>query len=218
MKVFFTDQTSEGIAKSYHDQHVHQLQTDIARIMSGALKLRGVHHELYSGVDTKNVFVRWANKRQANFSFLSDILEALHDEWRFRNEHDEMHKSYEEMFEVLREVDNISSLWKNYEKAFSSPPLSGNFPGDGRFDGDNCYTEVEIFYQRHYAIEETVNKFGERMNWTKRPVPLWVSYWREKEHERQHGDLDNFEPLGDKRWSENNSTLVDSDKRGIKDE
>lgn len=241
MNIFWTEHKVDNIAPTYHDRHVSQVQKWIARMVSTSLTERGVDHgSLYRPVakGSRNEMFKWVDNSFGNMKRALSLLSALKNEWQYRFDRgNEVTEPYERMTEVVSDTDFGIRLAQNKatddtpgrkyqveDKVFGKseveetvPPRVGPARPDDYTDPENPpYTGVQIYYQFTYSMNHCFNDAGTQMTWTKRQVPMWISYWRESEYVRRNGSTEGFEPLGDKSFSQHRGDTLDSDTRGIK--
>jgi len=113
MNLFILSLIQREIAQYMMDKHVSKILLEAVQMLCSAKRLIDpddidVNNQIYKMAHKNHPVTIWCRKSKANFIWTLDLIEELHNEWRFRYNHDEtkFHKSYL-MALILRE--NIPS-------------------------------------------------------------------------------------------------------------
>lgn len=155
MNIFLLDKDPLVNAQYYTDKHVVKMILESVQMLSTAVRLSGVDAG-YRATHKNHPCSIWVRESASNFMYLYDLVEALHDEWRFRFNHPDTkeHKS----FTVMKSL-----------------PLPDQFPSEGPTPPalampDQYKSDDPIEAYRAYYCGEKQHLF----NWTKRETPYWI--------------------------------------------
>jgi hypothetical protein len=153
MNIFVLDTDIKTCAEYHCDQHVVKMILESVQILCTALNKKGFTTP-YKSTHQKHPCVLWAEESYDNFDWLKNLTLALNNEYKFRFERDNDHKS----IGVLAEIDHYT---------FESTGLTEfaqAMPDQYKVEG----SAVEAYRQFY---------LGEKMHfarWTKRDIPHWV--------------------------------------------
>ena len=109
MNLFILSLIQREIAQYMMDKHVSKILLEAVQMLCSAKRLIDpddidVNNRIYKLAHKNHPVTIWCRKSKANFIWTLDLIEELHNEWRFRYNHDEtkFHKSYL-MALILRE-------------------------------------------------------------------------------------------------------------------
>jgi hypothetical protein len=102
MNLFILSLIHKEIAESMMDKHVHKILLEAVQMLCSAKRVLDPNcPSVQSGVLYKIAHINhpvsiWCRSSQANFIWTLNLVDALHEEWKFRYNHPEskMHKSY----------------------------------------------------------------------------------------------------------------------------
>jgi len=103
MNIFVLDE-DPYIAASYHcDKHCVKMVVESAQILSTVLRKKGFTNDiLYKSTHVNHPCVLWAEKSYGNFKWLSDLLNGLLEEYKYR--YKKRHKT-ETIFDYINNTD-----------------------------------------------------------------------------------------------------------------
>jgi len=90
------------------DKHVSKILLEAVQMLCSAKRILdpddAVNEQIYRLAHKNHPVTIWCRKSKANFEWTLDLIEELHNEWRFRYEHPDtkFHKSYL-MAQILKE-------------------------------------------------------------------------------------------------------------------
>ena len=100
MNIFVLDEDIENCARYHCDQHVVKMILESVQIMCTALNKKGFKTP-YKSTHMKHPCVLWVEESYDNFLWLRNLVLALNDEYKYRFDRENDHKS----IEVLREIE-----------------------------------------------------------------------------------------------------------------
>ena len=165
MNLFILSLIQREIAQFMMDKHVSKILLEAVQMLCSAKRILDpddkVNEQIYKLAHKNHPVTIWCRKSQANFIWTLDLIEELHNEWRFRYGHPEtkFHKSYL-MACILRE--NIPSYDKFEFEGVT--PFALAMPNEYKSDD-----AVESY--RNYYMSEEKQKIA---SWKKgRERPEW---------------------------------------------
>lgn len=153
MNIFVLDNDITKCAEYHCDQHAIKMILESVQMLCTALNKKGITTP-YKSTHMKHPCVLWVEHSYDNFEWLANLAIALNDEYRYRFNKAQDHKS----IATLREIEK-----EKYQR-MGLTPFAQAMPEQYKVVGN----PVEA-YRRFYL--------GEKMHfarWTKRPVPDWV--------------------------------------------
>jgi hypothetical protein len=165
MNLFILSLIQREIAQYMMDKHVSKILLEAVQMLCSAKRVLDpddeVNERIYKLAHKNHPVTIWCRKSKANFVWALDLVEELHNEWRFRYGHPEtkFHKSYL-MALILRE----------------------NMPSDDKFEVEGLTpfalampveykTEDPVESYRNYYMSEEKQKIA---SWKKkREKPEW---------------------------------------------
>lgn len=168
MNLFILSLIQKEIAEYMMDKHVSKILLEAVQMLCSARRLleptdNDKNERLYKLAHKNHPVTIWCRKSKANFEWTLDLVEELHNEWRFRYGHPEtkIHKSYLVAL-YLREV--IPSADKFEEVGLT--PFALAMP-------DKYKTDDPILSYRNYYMSEEKQKIA---SWNKkRSKPHWYT-------------------------------------------
>jgi hypothetical protein len=141
MNLFILSLIQREIAEYMMDKHVSKILLEAVQMLCSAKRILDpedeVNGRIYKLAHKNHPVTIWCRKSKANFLWVLDLVEELHEEWRFRYEHPEtkLHKSYV-MALLLRE----------------------NMPGDDKFEEEGL-TPFALAMPVEYKTEDPVESY-----------------------------------------------------------
>jgi hypothetical protein len=168
MNIFILSLIQKEIAEYMMDKHVSKILLEAVQMLCTAKRLLDPDNEdygpLYKIAHKNHPVTIWCRKSKSNFIWVLDLVEELHNEWRYRYGHPstKFHKSYLVSL-YLRE--NIPSDDKFEEKGLTQFALA--MP-------DKYKTNDPVLSYRNYYMSEEKQKIA---SWKKKRVPpAWYQY------------------------------------------
>ena len=153
MNLFVLDTDIKKCARYHCDQHVVKMILESVQILCTALNKKGIS-TLYKSSHQKHPCVLWVEYSYDNFIWLNNLTIALNDEYKYRFENTNDHKS----INVIKEISNYHYENRGLTDFAQAMPDKYKVPED-----------PVMAYRRFYV--------GEKMRfakWTKRKIPYWV--------------------------------------------
>ena len=165
MNLFILSLIQKEIAQFMMDKHVSKILLEAVQMLCSAKRVLDpedeVNQRLYKLAHKNHPVTSWCRKSKANFIWVLDLIEELHNEWKYRYGHPETkaHKSYLVSL-ILRE--NIPSDDKFEESGLT--PFALAMP-------DQYKTDDPVESYRNYYMSEEKQKIA---TWKKlREKPEW---------------------------------------------
>jgi hypothetical protein len=153
MNIFYLDPDPRRAARFHNDRHVVKMILESAQMLSTACRKHGIN-EGYKSCFEHHPCTKWASSTKGNWRWLRDLAYELNDEYKYRFDNDDDHKS----------AVVISNLPEpNIEGSFTEPP---------RAMPDYCKKGLDSVnaYRKYYREEK-----DHLAEWTRRPVPKWFT-------------------------------------------
>ncbi|MFA9418057.1 hypothetical protein [Natrinema sp. HArc-T2] len=161
VNAFWLDRDLERTVTWLVDRHVTSSVFECSMVLTTAVQLNGYpKSDTLSFTHPDHPLTRWAARSIANWQYLCDYTEAVHEEWRYRWDHGptERHGSWE----TVRSLDDatVRGLEWPTEGRTDPPQLTGRWTADDYVDA----------YRYYYANEKR-----HLFEWSKdRSMPPWV--------------------------------------------
>lgn len=152
MNIFILDKDIKQCAKYHCDQHVVKMILESVQLLCTALNKKGFVTP-YKSTHMKHPSVLWVEESYDNFIWLRDLTVALNDEYKYRYNKQNDHKS----MAVLPNIEQYAF------PAIGLTPFPQAMPDIYKVDGD-----AVAAYRQFYRGDKA--KFAK---WTKRAVPSW---------------------------------------------
>jgi hypothetical protein len=100
MNLFILSLIPTEAAEAYMDKHVSKILLEAVQMLCTAMRVlvpdNPIKDALYKQAHLNHPVSIWVRESRDNFIWTLDLVEALHEEWRFRYDHPEteFHKSY----------------------------------------------------------------------------------------------------------------------------
>jgi hypothetical protein len=167
MNLFILSLLPKEIAEYMMDKHVSKILLEAVQMLCSAKRILDpedvINEKLYKLAHKNHPVTIWCRKSKQNFLWTLDLVDALHNEWKFRYGHPEskMHKSYL-IAQILREYLPKEEAFE--EKGLTAFALA--MPDQYKTD------DAVLSYRNYYMSEEkqkiaTWKKKRERPTWYK---------------------------------------------------
>lgn len=166
MNIFILSLLPKEIAEFMMDKHVSKILLEAVQMLCTARRVlepddEEVNKNLYKLAHKNHPVTIWCRKSKANFIWVLNLVECLHNEWKYRYNHAEskQHKSY---LMALYLKNNIPSDDKFEEKGLT--PFALAMP-------DEYKTSDPVVSYRNYYMSADKQKIA---SWKKkREKPVW---------------------------------------------
>jgi hypothetical protein len=156
MNLFILSLIQKEIAQYMMDKHVSKILLEAVQMLCSAKRILDpddeVNDRLYKLAHKNHPVTIWCRKSKENFIWTLDLVEELHNEWRYRYGHPEtkFHKSYLISL-VLRE----------------------NIPNDNKFE-ECCLTPFALAMPQQYKTDDAVESYRNYyMSEEKQKIASW---------------------------------------------
>jgi hypothetical protein len=168
MNLFILSLIQKEIAEYMMDKHVSKILLEAVQILCSAKRIldpedEEINVQIYKLAHKNHPVTIWCRKSKKNFLWTLELIEELHNEWKYRYNHpiDKMHKSYL-VAQILK--NNIPSDDKFEEKGLT--PFALAMP-------DKYKTDDPVVSYRNYYMSEEKQKIA---SWKKkRGKPEWYN-------------------------------------------
>ena len=168
MNLFILSLIQKEIAQAMMDKHISKILLEAVQMLCSAKHILSPNDEsndkLYKMAHKNHPVTIWCRTSKANFVWTLDLVDEMHNEWKYRYEHPESkhHKSYL-MAQYLRE--HMPSD-ESFEKV-GLTPFALAMP-------DQYKTADPVESYRNYYMSEEKQKIA---SWKKlREKPEWYTY------------------------------------------
>jgi len=161
MNLFILSLIQKEIAQFMMDKHVSKILLEAVQMLCSAKRILDpedpINDQIYKLAHKNHPVTIWCRKSKENFLWTLDLVDALHDEWKFRYDHPEnkIHKSYL-VAQLLRE-----HLPETFEEK-GLTPFAQAMPEQYKSDD-------AVMSYRNYYMSEKQNI----ATWKKREKPDW---------------------------------------------
>jgi hypothetical protein len=160
MNIFILSLLPAECAQYMIDKHTIKILLECVQMLSTCVRVLGPDKAfdkcLYKMAHKNHPVTIWCRTSLANFMWTLDLIDALHEEWRFRYSHEKIHKSYSVSLYIR---ENIPT---NFPET-SLTPFALCMPDIYKIPGD----PVES-YRNYYRGEKRA-----MASWKKRERPDW---------------------------------------------
>ena len=171
MNLFILSLIPTEAAEAYMDKHVNKILLEAVQMLCTAVRVlvpdTPIKDALYKQAHLNHPVSIWVRESRDNFIWTLDLVEALHEEWRFRYGHPEtkFHRSYE-VAQLLRRHVPRDHLFKCPRAGLT--PFALAMPDEYKARSGNAVESYRAYYmspeKRRIAA------------WKKhRPAPEWYS-------------------------------------------
>jgi len=165
MNLFILSLIQKEIAEYMMDKHVSKILLEAVQMLCSAKRILDpedeINERIYKVAHKNHPVTIWCRKSKTNFVWVLDLIEELHNEWKFRYGHPEnkFHKSY---LVAMCLRDNIPADDKFEEQGLT--PFALAIP-------DKYKTSDPVLSYRNYYMSEEKQKIA---SWKKkREKPVW---------------------------------------------
>lgn len=158
MNLFILSLIQKEIAEFMIDKHVSKILLEAVQMLCSALHVLepGKHTGIYKMAHKNHPVTIWCRTSRENFEWTLQLIDCLHEEWRYRYQHNKVHKSFL-MAMYLREH------------------IPTNFPEQGLTTfalamPDEYKTDDPVeSYRRYYLSKKSI------ATWKNRSTPEWFT-------------------------------------------
>ena len=153
MNIFVLDTDIKKCAEYHCDQHVIKMILESVQILCAALYKHGFQTP-YKPTHQKHPCVLWAEHSYDNFIWLKKLVKTLNEEYKYRFEKTNDHKSIDVLLEISEHCYKKRGLTEFAQAMPDKYKVEGN---------------PVLAYRKFYL--------GEKMGfarWTKRNIPFWI--------------------------------------------
>jgi hypothetical protein len=165
MNLFILSLIQKEIAEYMMDKHVSKILLEAVQMLCSAKRILEpddkINEKLYKLAHKNHPVTIWCRKSKKNFLWTLDLIEELHNEWKYRYNHPEtkVHKSFI-IAQILRQ--HLPNDDKFEEKNLT--PFALAMP-------DKFKTDNPVISYRNYYMSEEKQKIA---SWKKkREKPIW---------------------------------------------
>lgn len=156
MNIFLLDVDLKENAKFYCDKHLIKMILESAQLLCTVVQIKGGQAP-YKPTHINHPCTKWLLENGANWDLLVDLTKELNEEYRFRFNHKNNHKSY----------DVIMNLTKPH---YNNEIFTGMFNSVTDEVRRTNITDTIKYYRQYYKDKtNTMN-----MKWTKREIPKFI--------------------------------------------
>ena len=96
MNLFILSLLQRECAEYMIDKHVHKILLEAVQMLCTAMHLLNKTSDpnLYRISHKNHPVSIWCRESRENFVWTLDLIDALHEEWQYRHDHEKIHKSY----------------------------------------------------------------------------------------------------------------------------
>jgi hypothetical protein len=170
MNLFILSLSQKETAEYMMDKHVSKILLEAVQMLCSAKRLLDpedpINEKLYKLAHKNHPVTIWCRKSQANFLWTLELVEELHNEWKFRYNHSDskMHKSY-----LIAQLLKIHLPKEDVFEEQRLTPFALAMPNDCK----SC-DPIES-YRKYYQTPEK-----QRIaSWKKREKPNWYKFTSE---------------------------------------
>jgi hypothetical protein len=159
MNLFILSLIQKEIAQFMMDKHVSKILLEAVQMLCSAKRVLdpddSVNHQIYRLAHKNHPVTIWCRKSKANFVWTLDLIEELHNEWRFRYGHPDtkFHKAYL-MSQILKE----------------------NMPADDKFEQEGL-TPFALAMPVEYKSDDAVASYK---NYYMSPEKQLIASWNKR--------------------------------------
>ena len=152
MNIFILDKDIKKCAEYHCDKHVVKMILESAQILSTVIRINGIDFG-YKPTHLNHPCILWAGDSLSNWKWLRKLARALNQEYKYRYEKKDNHKSFNLIQSMpvpqIKDIGLTSFKLVMPEKYWNINPVTA--------------------YRNYYTGEKT-----SILNWTKRTPPFWV--------------------------------------------
>lgn len=163
MNLFILSLSVTECAEFMFDKHVSKIILEAAQMLSTAVNTIDPEHKLntYKSCHLNHPVSIWVRTSLENFMWTIDLVEAMHNEWKYRNDHppSKLHKSYE-IAMYLKENHPSPDKFQSRGLTEFAQAMPVEFKDD----------DPVIAYRKYYQLDAHKRKIA---TWRKRNRPNW---------------------------------------------
>ena len=167
MNIFILSWNVRRCAKYYFNLHVHKIISEIAQMMSTAIRLL-LNADLY---DTTRICKSshanhpvsiWLRSSDGNWNWTMDLVDELHKEWKYRYGHPEsrLHASYVKILYIRKLIKRNHISFGPDEMTPFALAMPDEYKSDDAVDS----------YRKYYMYDEHKRSLAK---WKRRSEPHW---------------------------------------------
>ena len=166
MNLFILSRNIRECAECMFDKHIVKIILEAVQMLCTAIQILDADNEIYKKVKVYKIAHKnhpvtiWMRTSLENYMWALDLVEAMHDEWKYRYNHppDKEHKSY-----------TLSTYLRTYAPSADKFPEMGLTPFALAMPVE-CKSDDPIeSYRRYYQTPEK----QKLASWKKRDKPEW---------------------------------------------
>ncbi len=159
MNIFYIDKDPQVCAQQHNDRHVVRMCYEYAEMLSYAFQVKGIDYGYRIRLNmAKHKSSRWTRENIENWRWLYKLCMALGEEYKYRFDHTEDHRSISIAKSLPEPTPDIVP-----DGEFYDPPLAMGYAYTFAENRRDCY---RLFYRIGKAY------FNE---WKRREVPPWIN-------------------------------------------
>ena len=153
MNIFILDNDMSKNVEFYVNKHIVKMPLESVQILSTVVRLSGIDAG-YKITHVNHPCVKWANNSLSNWRWLKELVYYLNEEWQYRYDHTNNHKSYEKLLTLPE--PNINDI--------GLTPFAICMDNDSKINNNpvECYRKYYNTQKRHL------------FDWKKRNIPYWI--------------------------------------------
>lgn len=156
MNIFILDTDLRQNAKDYCDKHLIKIILECSQLLCTVAQIKG-EQAPYKPTHINHPCTKWLLESGANWDLLVDLTTELNNEYKYRFNHINNHKSY----------DVIKSLTKPH---YSNNVFTGMFNSvTDQVRRTNAIDTIK-YYRKYYISKQSEIE----MKWTKREIPKFI--------------------------------------------
>jgi hypothetical protein len=170
MNLFILSLIQKEIAEFMMDKHISKIMLEAVQMLCSAKRILDpddkINDKLYKIAHKNHPVTIWCRKSKANYMWTIDLIEEMHNEWRYRYDHPntKFHKSY-----------LISLILKE------------NIPSDDKFE-ELILTPFALAMPVEYKLEDPVESYR---NYYMSKEKQRIASWNKKRNKPDWYILDN---------------------------
>jgi len=96
MNLFILSLIPKEIAEAMMDKHVIKILLEAVQMLCSAMHVLepGIHPGIYKMAHKNHPVTIWCRTSRENFEWTLQLVDCMHEEWRYRYGHTKVHKSY----------------------------------------------------------------------------------------------------------------------------
>lgn len=156
MNIFILHSDAKENAKLYCDKHLVKMILESVQILCSVSRLKGIEAP-YKLTHENHPCVKWVAQSEAHWDMLINMVVALNNEYKFRYNKNNNHKSYEVMKKLVKPSFSLTEATGQFFAVVDEVKLLG-------------LKEVISEYRKYYK-----DKYGKmKMTWKNREVPNFL--------------------------------------------